>query len=81
MGHKKSTSYSNGKEKRKVMRTTIELKKEIIVKYVNSVRVSDLAAQFNVAKSTISTFQKNNEAMKAADVAKGVMIVYSKQRP
>ena len=34
-----------------------------------------------MAKSTISTFLKNKEAIKAADVAKGVTIVHSKQRP
>ena len=42
----------------------------------------DLAAQYNMAKSMTSTFQKNKEeAIKAADVAKGVTIVHSKQRP
>ena len=35
------------------MRTTIELKKEVIVKCENGVRVSDLAAQYNMARSTI----------------------------
>ena len=34
-----------------------------------------------MAKSTISTFLKNTEVIKAADVAKGVTIVHSKQRP
>ena len=43
--------------------------------------MSDLAAQYNMAKSTISTFLKNKEAIKAVDVAKGVTIVHSKQRP
>ena len=58
------------------MRTTIELKKEIIAKFENGVRVSDLAAQCN-----ISTFPKNKEAIKAVDVVKGVTNVRSKQRP
>ena len=80
MGPKKSSSNSTGKEKIKVVRTTIELKKEIIVKFENGVRVSDLAAQFNMAKSTISTIM-NKETIKAADVAKGVTIVHSKQKP
>ena len=44
------------------------------------VRVSDLAAQYNMAKSTISTFLTNKEAIKAADFAKEVTIVHSKQR-
>ena len=43
--------------------------------------MSDLAAQYNMAKCTISTFVKNKEATKAADVAKGVTIVHNKQRP
>ena len=80
MGPKKSSSNSTGKEKRKVVKTTIELKNEITVKFENSVRVSNLAAQYNMATSTISTFQKNKEVIKAADVAKGVTIVHSKQR-
>ena len=64
MGPKKSSSNSTGKEERKIMRTTIELKKEIIAKFENGFRVSD--------------FVKNKEAMKAADVVKGVMNVHSK---
>ena len=47
----------------------------------NGVRVCDLAAQYNMATSMILTFLKNEEAIKAADVAKGVTIVRSKQRP
>ena len=60
------------------MRTTIELKKEIVTKIENGARVSDLAAQYNMAKSTITTFMKNKEVIKAADVAKGVTIVHGK---
>ena len=62
------------------MGTTIYLKKEIIAKFENGVRVSDLAAQINMEKSTISTFLKNKDTIKAADVAKGVTIVHCKQR-
>ena len=81
MGHNKSSSNSNGKERRKVVRTAIEWKKEIIAKLENGVRVSDLIVQYNMANSMISTFLKNKEAMKASDVANGVTIVHSKQRP
>ena len=81
MGHKKSSSNSTRNEKRKVMRTTIEFKKETISKFEIGVRVSDLAAQYSMTKSMISTFLKNKEVIKAADVAKGVTIVHSKQRP
>ena len=41
MGPKKDSD--KGKEKRKTVRQTIELKKEIIAKYENGIRVSDLA--------------------------------------
>ena len=61
------------------MRTTAELKKEIITKFENGVRVSDLAAQHNMAKSTIESFLSIREEIKASDVAKGVMFVHSKQ--
>ena len=63
------------------MRATLELKMEIIANFEKCVRVSDLTAQYNMAKSTISTFLKNKKMIKAADVAKGVAIVHSKQRP
>ena len=81
MGPKKSSSNSTGKKKKKVVRTTIRLKKEIIANVETGVRVSDLAAQYNMAKSTISTFLKKVEAITAADVAIGMTIVHSKQKP
>ena len=49
MGPMKSSSNSTGKEKSKVVRTTIELKNEIIAKFEKGVGVSDLAAQYNMA--------------------------------
>ena len=64
------------------MRTTIEWKKETIAKFENCVRVSGLAAQYNMVKSTYSTFLKNTkEAIKTVDVVREVTIVHSKQRP
>ena len=81
MRPEKSSHNSTGKEKWNVIGTPIELKKEIIVTFENGVCVSDLAAQCNMVECTISTFLKNKEAIKAADVAKGVTIVHSKQRP
>ena len=53
MDSENGSSNSTGKEERKVVRTTTELKKEIIAKFENGVRVSDLAAQHNMAKSRI----------------------------
>ena len=81
MGPMDSNSNSTGKGKRKVVRTTIELKKETLAKFENDVRVSDLSAQHNMPKSAISTFLRNKEEIKAADVAKGVTIVHSKPWP
>jgi IS30 family transposase len=55
MGPKKDNDST---VKRKMTRITIEVKKEIIAKHENGVRVSDLAIQFGVAKSTICTILK-----------------------
>ncbi|XP_033011520.1 tigger transposable element-derived protein 1-like [Lacerta agilis] len=60
------------KGKRTIKRATIEVKKQIISKHESGVRVSDLATQFGMAKSTICTILKNKEAIKGANVAKGV---------
>ncbi|XP_023230982.1 tigger transposable element-derived protein 1-like isoform X1 [Centruroides sculpturatus] len=65
--------------KRKKVKTTIEMKKEIIRKHESGVRVSDLALQFGLAKSSISTILKNKEVIKDANVAKGVTVI-TKQR-
>ena len=43
--------------------TTVELKKELITKWEKGTRVSDLAVQYGMAKSTISTILKNREAI------------------
>ena len=56
------------------------MKKGIIAKFENGVHVTDLAAQYIMTRSTISTLQKNKEAINASDVAKGVTIVHGKQR-
>jgi len=79
MSPKKNISDGD-KGKRKTTRATIEVKKEIIGKYENGVRVSNLASTYGIPKSTISTFLKNKEILKAADVAKGSKGI-SKQRP
>ena len=61
--------------------TAVELKKELITKQEKGTRVSDLAVQYAMAKSTISTIVKNREAIKAADAAKGVKSLTSKRLP
>ena len=67
-------------KEKKYVRRTIQIKKEIITKHENGVRVSDLAAEYGMAKSTISTIIKNKEVIKGADVAEGVTVI-NKQRP
>jgi len=57
MGPKKDNA--NTKVKRKNTNIKIDVKKEIIAKHENGVRVSDLATQFGMAKSTICTILKN----------------------
>ena len=79
MGPRKARS-DIGQAKRKIVRQTVEVKKEIITKHENGICVSDLAAEYGMAKSTISTIIKNKEVIKGADVAKGVTVI-SKQRP
>ena len=53
------------------------MKKKIITKHENGVRVSDLAAEYGIEKLTISrTINiKNKEVIKGADVAKGVTVL------
>jgi Cu2+-containing amine oxidase len=70
MAPKKVTDVE--KPKRKIIMTMVELKKECITKWEKGTRVSDLAVQYGMAESTISTILKNREAIKAAHVAKGV---------
>ena len=56
------------------------VKKEIIAEHENGVCVSDPGSKYSIPKSTISTFFKNKEMIKAANVAKGSKVI-SKQRP
>ena len=51
---------------------TIEQKEEIINKYEKGARITNLAAEYCVAKSMIATILKNKKAIKGADVAIGV---------
>ncbi|KAF2357783.1 Homeobox domain-like [Trinorchestia longiramus] len=79
MGHKENVSDS-GRGKRKNVRTTIELKKEVIAKFESEVRVSDLATQYSMAKSTVSTFLKKKEELEGLNVVKEVTSL-TKKRP
>lgn len=75
-GNKKVHSKNGKKVLKKI---TIELKKEIVKKHECGTRVTDLALEYKMAKSTISTILKNKDAIKGADVAKGVTVL-TKQR-
>ena len=68
MAPKKVTNVE--KPKRKIIMTTVELKKEFITKWEKGTHVSDLAVQYGMAKLTVSIILKGREAIKAADVAK-----------
>jgi len=57
MAPKKVTDVE--KPKRKIIMTMVELKKKLITKWEKCTRVSDLAIQYGMAKSTISTILKN----------------------
>ena len=57
MAPKKVTNVE--KPKRKIIMTTVELKKELITTWEKGTRVSDLAVQYGMAKSTVSTILKN----------------------
>ena len=65
----------NCKVKRQVVRTMIVLNKEIMAKYDRGVHLSNLAAEYGMAKLTMSTILKQREAIKSADVAKGVKVL------
>ncbi|CAI5768740.1 transposable element-derived 1-like [Podarcis lilfordi] len=58
---------------------TLEVKKKIISKHESGVRVSDLATQFAMPRTTISTIFKNKDAIKGASVAKGVKTLTRKR--
>lgn len=65
---KVKSDHGDGEPKR----ITVEFKKEIKAKPLNSVYVSNITRQHNMEKSTICTTLKNNEAIKVGDEAKGV---------
>ncbi|XP_066937054.1 tigger transposable element-derived protein 1-like [Macrobrachium rosenbergii] len=58
----------------KVQKITIETMKEIIEKSERCVCVTDLGTDYKIAKSTISTILKNKEAIREANVAKGMTL-------
>jgi Mor family transcriptional regulator len=57
------------------------MKKEMKTKWESGTCVSDLAAQYGTAKSTISTILKKKVAIQAANVANGIKTLTSKRPP
>ena len=62
MAPKKVTNVE--KPKRKIIMTAVEMKKELITKWENGTRVPDLAVQYGMAKSTISTYWRTGKPLK-----------------
>ena len=78
MAPKKVTNVE--KSKKKIIMTTVELKKELITKWEKGTHVSELAIQYGMTNSTILTILKNREAINAADAVKGVKSLTSKRQ-
>ncbi|GFW46083.1 tigger transposable element-derived protein 1 [Trichonephila clavipes] len=70
----KKASAKNWDEKRKKV-ISMELKREIIDKYEQGVRVMELAREYNRTSSTICTILKKKDLIKAQTPAKGVKII------
>jgi hypothetical protein len=64
---------------KKMVRITLEVKKEIVEKYERVMRIRDLAAACRMPRTTVSTIVKNKDVIKPANVAKGVKLI-TKQR-
>lgn len=65
MAPKKVTD--SGKPKRKVMRATLEVKKQMIGKHECRMHLFDLAVNFLMPKSTKCLILKNKDVINAAD--------------
>lgn len=65
----------NGKKVLKKM--IILLKKEIVTQHEHAIHVADLASEYKVASPTTSIILKNEDAIKEAEVAKGVTMLIS----
>jgi hypothetical protein len=64
---------------KKMVRITMEVKKEIVEKYEGGIRIWDLAAAYCMPRTMVSTIVKNKDVIKSANVAKGVKSI-TKQR-
>ncbi|XP_066131217.1 tigger transposable element-derived protein 1-like [Saccopteryx bilineata] len=77
MGPKKVSRASSPSKKK--ARNTIELKKEIIEKYESGFKIAEIGRMYGKSPSTISSIVAKKEAIKKANVAKGVNVL-TKQR-
>ncbi|XP_061746133.1 tigger transposable element-derived protein 1-like [Nerophis ophidion] len=77
MRPKKVSAKESSERKKRMM--CLELKKEIVEKHDQGVRVVDLAREYERSSSTICTILKQKELIKAISPAKGIKII-SKQR-
>jgi transposase-like protein len=68
-----------GQAMKKMVRITMEVKKEIVEKYEGGMRIRDLAAAYRMPRTTVSTIVKNEDVIKSANIAKGVKSI-TKQR-
>jgi hypothetical protein len=57
---------------KKMVRITMEVKKEIVEKYEGGMRIRNLAAAYHMLRTTVSTIVENKDVIKSANVAKGV---------
>jgi hypothetical protein len=64
---------------KKMVRITMEVKKEIVETYEGGMRIRNLAAAYRMPRTTVSTIVKNKDAIKSVNVAKGVKSI-TKQR-
>ena len=65
---------------KKMVRITIEVKKEIVEKYEGGMHIRDLADAYCIPRTTVSTIVKNKHVIKWANVAKGE-ITYQRKIP
>jgi transposase-like protein len=63
----------------KMVRITMEVKKEIVEMYEGGTRIRDLAAAYRMPRTTVSMIVKNKNDIKSANVAKQVKSI-TKQR-
>ena len=62
-----SSKKANEKSQAKMVRITIEMKKEIVERYEGGMHIQDLAGAYRMPKMTVSTIVKNKDVIKWAN--------------